>query len=262
MSRGPAPASTYACSPARRLGRVGEVDLPEGCVLVGLAVAAQERAPAAEVAGEVGVDDDQRAAVGDHAAVQSVQRVGDQGRLEHLLEPSAAPGTWRSGCAWRARRRRPAPRRGAQRWCRTHACAAERPGRSRRPGRNRFGSRCSRSSPRGGSGFERRALGARLARQPGEGDHRDSAVPGGDGRCRLSDIGDVRRSAELAGGGDSRLDVEMLHQVTGPRPGAVESQKKLSMSARVSPVSASAPRTTSWCSWWIEWWGSFRAGCS
>ena len=67
--------------------RVGQVDAARVAVLEGLAVAEDRRTRPAEVAGHVGVHDHERAAaVGDHAAVEPVERIGDERRGEDVVD--------------------------------------------------------------------------------------------------------------------------------------------------------------------------------
>ena len=103
MSAGVTPASSNARGPGPHGAGVGQVDAAVVGVLRRLAVAEHLHARArSRSAGDLGRDDDQRAAaVGDHAAVEAVQRIADHRRLEHLLDGDRRRAGRRAGCAAR-----------------------------------------------------------------------------------------------------------------------------------------------------------------
>ena len=78
---------------------------PASACFSGLAVAEHGGAGATELAGDVRVHDHERAAaVGDHAAVEAVERVGHHRRAEHVVDRDRPSAGARAGCAGRAPR--------------------------------------------------------------------------------------------------------------------------------------------------------------
>ena len=86
ISSGVTPAWANAAGGALRAGAGGDVAAVLA-VLGGLAAADDPDRLLLDVAGDIGGDEDGRAAaVGDHAALEQVQRVGDDPRLKHVLD--------------------------------------------------------------------------------------------------------------------------------------------------------------------------------
>ncbi len=153
-------------------------------------------------------DDQRAAAVADHAAVEPVQRIGDDRRIQHVLhrDQLAQHRVW--VVLRMVRRGHLDPRQllggGAELVHvahRDHAVAVD-------------GGDAVRALPRrlgrAGARARRGAAGAFAARPAGQGDQCDVAAAGGDRIARMRHQRDVRRAAEVGALGVAHLQVEVV----------------------------------------------------
>ena len=181
-------------------------------------MAEQLRAPAPEIACDLGPDDDERtAAVGDDAAVEAVERVGDDRRREHLLDRHrvAEEGV---GVVLRVQRGGDLDlgQLGARRAELVHVPSRGQrvlggDGRSPQQLEVGFGRFAERPVA-----ARRRPAGARLA---GERDEGDVALAGRDRGRRVPDVREVGRAAELRRVGVPTTQTEVLRHRQRPEAG-------------------------------------------
>ena len=246
---------------ARR--RVGQVDAPAGCALHRLARAAHADERPRRLAGDLRGDDDERAAaVADDAAVEPVQRVGDQRRGEHVLHRDDL-AQHRVRVVLRVVRRRDLdPRQLLGGRAELVHVAASPPSRrcSHRAARTaaRTAPPADRSGPRGDRPAGRRVRG-RPASVTSATLHFPAAIA-----CAAWPTATGRRRAAGLG----RVDVaHMQPEVVGQRQradaGRVAGSRTSRRRRRASrPASASAPRATCACSSASGVSGALRSGCS